>query len=136
MALVAVIVTTTDDIVTTMKMPRLPKVPTPALPGPVSAALPSPGTVILAVRVTAAAVPPVIRHGDLRAVKHLPFVLTHLDDAALVAGAISDPVGSAIKAPGAAVKLGVRGVKAAPGAALRAPGAAFRAPGAAFKRLR
>lgn len=70
--------------------------------------LPSPGTVLLAVRVTIAAVPPVVRHGDLRAVKHLPFVLTHLDDAAVVAGAIADPVGAAVKAPGAAARLGVR----------------------------
>lgn len=74
--------------------------------------IPSPRTVALAVRVTAAALPPAIRHGDLRAVKHLPFVLTHLDDAAVVAGAIQDPVGAAIKAPGAAVGLGVRGVSA------------------------
>lgn len=78
-------------------MPLVPQLP-----------IPSPRTVVLGVRVTAAALPPVIRHGDLRAVKHLPFVLTHLDDAAVVAGAIQDPVGAAMKAPGAALGLGVR----------------------------
>lgn len=92
-------------------------------------------TVRLGVRVTVAAVPPVIKHGDLRAVRHLPFVLTHLDDAAVVAGAINDPVGAALRAPGAAARLGVRGIKAAPGAALRAPGAALRAPGRVLRRF-
>lgn len=96
--------------------------------------LPSFDTVVLAVKVTAAALPPVVRHGDLRAVRHLPFVLTHLDDAALVAGAVSDPVGSAVRAPGAAARLGVRGVKAAPGVALRAPGAFVRTPGRVLRR--
>lgn len=80
-------------------MPQVPNLP-----------LPSPRMVVLAVRVTVAAMPPAIRHGDLRAVKHLPFVLTHLDDAAVVAGAIQDPVGAAVRAPGAAVSFGARGV--------------------------
>lgn len=115
-----------------MKTPRLPQLPTPALPGPLAAAAPSPATIRLAVKVTLAALPPVLRHGDLRAVKHLPFVLTHLDDAAVVAGAISDPVGSAIKAPGAAVRLGARG--AVGGAKLGLRGAT--APARAFRRLR
>jgi len=119
-----------DDILATMKLPL-------GIPQSVPALVPSPTTVKLAVRVTVAAVPPVIKHGDLRAVKHLPFVLTHLDDAAVVAGAISDPVGSAIKAPGAAArfgvrttvggaKLGIRGVTAAPGFMAKAPGRVLR----------
>jgi hypothetical protein len=91
--------------------------------------LPSPRTVLLVVRVTTAAAVPVVRHGDLRAVRHLPFVLTHLDDAAVVAGAISDPVGTAVGAPAAAARFGVRGVRAAPGAALRGGGAVVRTPG-------
>ncbi|RJS46269.1 hypothetical protein [Nocardioides cavernaquae] len=107
------------------------------LPLGIPLSLPSPTTVKLAVQVTVAAVPPVVKHGDLRAVKHLPFVLTHLDDAAVVAGAISDPVGSAIKAPGAAARfgvrttvggarLGIRGVTAAPGFVAKAPGRVLR----------
>lgn len=115
-----------------MKTPRLPQLPTPALPGALTAAVPSPATIKLAVKVTIAAVPPVLKHGDLRAVKHLPFVLTHLDDAAVVAGAISDPVGSAVRAPGAAVKLGARG--AVGGARLGLRGAT--APVRVLKRLR
>lgn len=121
-------------------MSLLPSLPIRSLPIPSpirSLPIPSPGTVVLAVRVTAAAIPPVVKHGDLRAVKHLPFVLTHLDDAAVVAGAISDPVGTAIKAPGAAARfgvrttvggarLGIRGVVAAPGFVAGAPGRVLR----------
>lgn len=116
-------------------MSLLPSLPIRSLP--TSLSIPSPGTVVLAVRVTAAAIPPVVKHGDLRAVRHLPFVLTHLDDAAVVAGAISDPVGTAIKAPGAAARfgvrttvggarLGIRGVTAAPGFVAGAPGRVLR----------
>lgn len=70
--------------------------------------LPTPRTVLLAARVASAAVVPALRHGDLRAVRHLPFVLAHLDDAAVVAGAVSDPVGTAVGAPAAATRLGIR----------------------------
>lgn len=96
--------------------------------------LPSVDTVVLAVRVTAAALPPVIRHGDLRAVRHLPFVLTHLDDAAVVAGAISDPVGSAVRAPGAAARLGVRGAVGGARLGMRGGNAVLRTPGRVLRR--
>lgn len=111
---------------------RLPKLPAVPVPRPIAAALPSPQTVRtarLAVKVTVAAVPPVIQHGDLRAVKHLPFVLTHLDDAAVVAGAISDPVGSAVRAPGAAARLGVRGAVGGARLGMRGGNAVLRTPG-------
>ncbi|WP_188783942.1 hypothetical protein [Nocardioides phosphati] len=124
-----------------MKKPRLPQIPKAALPAPLSAALPSPATVRtsvrtarLAVKVTVAAVPPVIRHGDLRAVKHLPFVLTHLDDAAVVAGAITDPVGSAVRAPGAAARLGVRGAVGGARLGVRGGNAVLRTPGRVIRR--
>lgn len=81
--------------------------------------LPTPGTVVLVTRITVAAVVPVVARGDLSAVRHLPFVLTHLDDAAVVAGALSDPVGTAARAPGAIARTGVRGVVGAPAGALR-----------------
>ena len=110
---------------------RLPKVD---LPGPLPAVLPSPRTVLLAVKVTLAAVPPVIRHGDLRAVRHLPFVLTHLDDAAVVGGAISDPVGSAVRAPGAAARLGVRGAVGGARLGVRGGSAVLRTPGRVLRR--
>lgn len=96
--------------------------------------LPSVDTVVLAVRVTAAALPPVIRHGDLRAVRHLPFVLTHLDDAAVVAGAISDPAGSAVRAPGAAARLGVRGAVGGARLGMRGGNAVLRTPGRVLRR--
>lgn len=102
----------------------------PAIPLPV----PSVDTVVLAAKVTAAAVPPVVRHGDLRAVKHLPFVLTHLDDAAVVAGAISDPVGSAVRAPGAAARFGVRGAVGGARLGMRGGNAVLRTPGRVLRR--
>ncbi|MDO7868733.1 hypothetical protein [Nocardioides jiangxiensis] len=117
-----------------LRLPKVPTLPKAALPGPVSAALPSPTTVRLAVKVTVAAVPPVIRHGDLRAVKHLPFVLTHLDDAAVVAGAIADPVGSAVRAPGAAARLGVRGAVGGARLGVRGGNAVLRTPGRVLRR--
>jgi hypothetical protein len=120
-----------------MKTPRLPQIPKAALPRPIAAALPSPATVQmarLAAQVTLAAVPPVIRHGDLRAVKHLPFVLTHLDDAAVVAGAISDPVGSAVRAPGAAARLGVRGAVGGARLGMRGGNAVLRTPQRVLRR--
>lgn len=116
---------------------RLPQLPKAALPGPISAVLPSRTTVRtvrLAVTVTLAAVPPVIRHGDLRAVKHLPFVLTQLDDAAVVAGAVSDPVGSAVRAPGAAARLGVRGAVGGARLGMRGGNAVLRTPGRVLRR--
>ena len=113
---------------------RLPQLPRTALPRPIAAALPSPRTVRLAVRVTLAAVPPVIRHGDLRAVRRLPFVLTHLDDAAVVAGAVSDPVGSAVRAPGAAARLGVRGAVGGARLGARGGSAVLRTPGRVLRR--
>lgn len=91
--------------------------------------LPSPGTVVLVARVTVAAVIPVVSRGDLSAVRHLPFVLTHLDDAAVVAGALSDPVGTAVRAPGAIARTGVRGVVGAPAGALRIGRGVVAAPG-------
>jgi hypothetical protein len=126
-----------------MRTPRLPQLPKAALPGPISAALPSPMTVRtsvrtarLAVKVTVAAVPPAIRHGDLRAVRHLPFVLTHLDDAAVVAGAITDPVGSAVRAPGAAARLGVRGAVGGARLGMRGGSAVLGTPGRLARRRR
>ncbi|GAB2975055.1 hypothetical protein [Nocardioides montaniterrae] len=74
-------------------------------------AVPSLGTVTLAARVTVAALRPVVTRADLTALQHLPFVLTHLDDAAVVAAAVGDPVGTTVRAPGAALRLGVMGAR-------------------------
>lgn len=81
--------------------------------------IPGPTTSLLVARVTVAAVWPLLSQGDLRAVRRLPFVLTHLDDAAVVAGALADPVGTAVRAPAGVARFGLRTAGAAPGAVLR-----------------
>ena len=87
--------------------------------------IPGPRTSTLAVRVTVAALWPALTRADVTAVRRLPFVLTHLDDAAVVAGALADPVGTAVRAPVGVARFGIRTVGSAPGAVVRGVGRAL-----------
>ncbi|MFT4299084.1 MAG: hypothetical protein QM597_05580 [Aeromicrobium sp.] len=93
------------------------KIPTPA-PLP-DVPVPKPETVVLVVRVTWVAGKAVVTHADLSQARRLPYVLTHLDDAVVVADALANPVETTVRMPITVTRLGVRGAVAAPGAALR-----------------
>ncbi|MFT4188108.1 MAG: hypothetical protein QM621_05950 [Aeromicrobium sp.] len=93
------------------------KIPTP-VPLP-DVPVPEPETVVLVVRVTWVAGKAVVTHADLSQVRHLPYVLTHLDDAVVVADALANPVETTVRMPITVTKLGVRGAVATPGVAFR-----------------
>lgn len=56
---------------------------------------------------------------DLDTLRHLPTVVRHADEAALAVRIGSDPVGSAIAAPGGLTRFAIGGVRSAPGVLLR-----------------